>query len=127
MKTIVLLLATLVLAGCGLFEPRVEYKYVNKPVLVCPSPQDLNGGEPVPEIPELEIYKLTTNSTDGEVARAYAISIKQLNGQVDVLREIVDSYDRTSAEYKKLKDVMDALYPTNSAGTIQFDEKSTNR
>lgn len=98
------------LVGCA-HDPKIVYKYVSKPVLVCPSPQELNGGNPIPEITDLEIYKLTPDSTPGEVARAYEITIKQLQGQVQVLRELVDSYDHTSKEYEKLKGVLDTLYP----------------
>jgi len=126
MKHIILIITIVILTtGCSLFETKTvtEYKYVNKPVLVCPSPSDLNAGKPIPSAPLLAIYQLTPNSTDGEIARAYEISVEQLRGQVEILRTIVDSYDRTSAEYKKLKSIMEALYPTGSAGTVKFGKE----
>lgn len=113
-KLMLILIIAIALSACGKTNIKTEYRYVNKPVLVCPSPQDLNGGVPIPGNPVLAIYSLDENSTDGEIARAYEITVRQLQGHVDILREIVNSYDRTSQEYKNLKKVMDTLYPENS-------------
>jgi len=123
MRNIILAIVIVVVtSGCSMFETKTvtKYEYVNKPVLVCPSPQELNEGKPIPTLDALEIDNLQKEATDGEVARAYVISVKQLEAQLEILQTIVDGYDNTSAEYKKLKAVMDALYPTGSAGTVKF-------
>jgi len=123
MARIILLLITAVLiAGCGQKRLKTEYEFVDKPVLVCPSPQELNGGNPVPYRPFLEIHNLTDDSTPGEVARAYEVTIKQLQGYSEVLHKLLSSYDRQSVEYKKLKAIVDTLYPEGTSIPAQFGE-----
>lgn len=113
-----------VLSGCGLFsEPKVEYKYVNKPVPVCPPPHELNGGKPVEKQIHLAIFDLTENSSDDEVSKAYQVSIKQLQGHVDVLYNLLMSYDRTSAEYQNLKRLLDTMYPDGSISQPKTESK----
>ena len=118
-RIIIAILAIVLISGCGSNPPKVEYKYVSKPVLVCPPPADMNNGEMVPTRPKLAIFELTADSTDGEVARAYEITIKQLQGHTEVLQEIIDGYDKTSREYEKIKAVMDALYPDGGSARPQ--------
>ncbi len=111
MNIVLALVMVVFLVGCSASKVKTEYKYINKPVLVCPAPSELNGGENVPAVPSLEIYKLNPSSSDGEVARAFQLSIIQLKGHIELLRNIIDGYDKTSKEYEKLKGIMDAMYP----------------
>ena len=118
---ILLILAGLAITGCG-GKKLTDYQYVDKPVLVCPTPQELNGGNPVPYQPDLEIFNLTKASTPGEVAIAYEITIKELQGYSEVLYKLLQSYDRTSEEYKKLKAIVETLYPNGTDIPAQFGE-----
>ena len=122
-KTTLVLVLALIVAGCGTSGRKLtEYEYVDRPVLVCPTPQELNGGNPVPYQPDLEIYNLTKDSTPGEVARAYRITIKQLQSYSEVLHKLLSSYDRQSEEYKKLKQIIETLYPEGTSIPAQFGE-----
>lgn len=110
-------------AGCGgSAKQKVRYEYIDKPVLVCPTPQELNNGEVVPHRPNLAIFGLHAESTPGEVAKAYQITIKELQGYSEVLYTLLQSYDRTSEEYKKLKAIVDTLYPNGTDIPAQFGE-----
>ena len=77
-RIIFLIVIGVLIAGCGTKRAQTEYEFVDKPVLVCPTPQELNGGNPIPYRPHLEIYNLTDDSSAGEVSRAYEITIKEL-------------------------------------------------
>ncbi len=48
--------------------------------------------------PILETSKLTVTSSDGEVVRAYRITIEQLIGYSTSLEKIVETYDKLSRE-----------------------------
>lgn len=48
--------------------------------------------------PLLETSKLDVTSTDGEVVRAYRVTIEQLIGYSTSLEKIVETYDRLSRE-----------------------------
>lgn len=113
----------MLVVGCGEKRMETRFKEVSKPILVCPTPQELNDGNPIPYQPELEIHRLNRESTPGEVAKAYQITVKQLQGYSEVLHKLLSSYDRQSEEYKKLKTIMDALYPEGTEIPPKFDER----
>lgn len=48
--------------------------------------------------PILETSKLTVTSSDGEVVRAYRVTIEQLIGYSTSLEKIVETYDKLSRE-----------------------------
>jgi hypothetical protein len=48
--------------------------------------------------PLLETSKLTVTSSDGEVVRAYRVTIEQLIGYATSLEKIVETYDNLSRE-----------------------------
>lgn len=48
--------------------------------------------------PLLETSKLDVTSTDGEVVRAYRVTIEQLIGYSTSLEKIVETYDKLSRE-----------------------------
>jgi hypothetical protein len=121
-RIIFLIVAIILVTGCGQKRLETEYEFVDKPVLVCPTPQELNGGKPVPYRPELEIHSLKDGASAGEVARAYEITIKQLQGYSEVLHKLLSSYDRQSEEYKKLKAIVDTLYPQGTSIPAQFGQ-----
>ena len=72
-----------------MIKPKTEYVYVNKPVASCP-------GTPIPARPNLDIYGLTDKSSDGEVVRAYELSIKQLQSHIEQLETLLDRYNHLS-------------------------------
>jgi len=116
----IIILVALMMVGCGQKRVQTKFQDVSKPILVCPTPQELNGGNPVPYRPHLEIYNLNAESTPGEVAKAYQITIKELQGYSEVLYKLLSSYDRQSEEYKKLKAIMETLYPEGTEIPAEF-------
>ena len=105
----------LVLSGCSILKPTIvtEYRFVDKPVLACPSPVALNNGVPIVR-PALEIHEIPQDASDGEVARAYTLSVRRLQGYAQELEILLNSYDNTSKEYENLQRLMNTLYPAGS-------------
>lgn len=103
MDKIIVLIFLLFLVGCGT-NPIVETKvqYVNKPILYCPEPPNI-------EHPTLLIDKLTEHDKNnhGVVAQAYKATIKQLLNYITELELIIAQYDKTSKDYKELKEKLD--------------------
>lgn len=106
-KVTLIILASLMLTGCGVFKTRIETdtKEVLIPVISCPAP-------PVVGRPELPIQTMTPEQkqSDGEVVKHYKATVKALLDYSEALEAVVDHYDginkmtedvRTQLEKKK--------------------------
>jgi len=93
-----LIFCILFLSGCSVFKAKVEYVEVSYPILVCPAP-------PKMEMPSLYISKLTKADYKnyGKISKYYDITIEQLVSYIKSLEMVIDRYDKTSDEYKKLE------------------------
>lgn len=98
-KIIILLFLSLTLIGCSSTpERQIEIQYVDKPVLYCPAPnwEQLST-------PELAITDITDSTPDGEVAKRYKATIKQLQDYVDMLVIELKKYDDANQTLKDMK------------------------
>lgn len=97
-KTILAIVTTILLSSCSIPKIATDTTPVQVPLLYCPAPPDRIR-------PLLAIHSLTNEqlASDGELVKAYAISISQLQGHVAELEAVLDSYDRTNAAYEDLR------------------------
>jgi hypothetical protein len=92
------------LSGCSLFQSKTEYVKVSYPVLICPEP-------PLVERPNLFINELTMDDRENykKVAQYYDITLQQLTHHISVLETILERYNKTSVEYKKIQDEFEQM------------------
>jgi hypothetical protein len=94
LKNIIILVMSLFIVGCGTTKTITEYRDVRTPVYIIPKP-------PKESRPELAIEQVTPQQKDdlGELAKAYKLSVKQLQQYVERLEKIIDTYDKNSGEH----------------------------
>jgi hypothetical protein len=92
-KYIAIMFMALSLVACKDQPTRVEYKDKDVPVYITPAP-------PVVPRPDLAINHLTDKQKDdtGELAKAYAVSLKQVMQYACKLENIVDTYAKLAAQ-----------------------------
>lgn len=98
-KLIILAILSFSMTGCGMFswgkkpEPETEIEYVEvaKPVSNVPMP-------PNTDCPDLEIEKTKTDASDGEVAKAYRITVEQLRDCSQLREKVIDKYREIAEE-----------------------------
>lgn len=90
-KIITLLVASILLVGCGMFPTRIEYVEKKVPIAVVPAP-------PVVPAPDYDLDDLTDEQRllIGVVAKAYAIDLSMCMSYAGILEEIVDTYRELS-------------------------------
>lgn len=95
------LLVVLGLVGCGSspIKTRTETVEVFKPVLYCPSPNWNELDRPSP----LAIKGITPQTSAGEVAKFYTITIIQLQEYITRLEKTLQQYDDTNQAYEELR------------------------
>ena len=107
-KTIAVIAAALLLAGCngGQNVRDIEVQEVKVPFLYCPAP-------PRVQRPVLVIESLSPadRADPGKVAQAYKASFIQLRGYTENLEQILKQYDATSQEFDDLRNQMREMYP----------------
>lgn len=95
LKIIAPLTLLITLTGCGAFdrEPETVTEYQEKAVPVYSVPEP-------PEVPRpsLELEKVDEDSSDGEVAKAYAISVMQLTDYTRLLEKVINKYREMAEE-----------------------------
>lgn len=92
MKYLLLILISLILAGCNPFI-RTEYREYPVPVYTVPAPPSI-------ERPQLPIHSLTSEDREDsdKVIRAYIVSIRLLLNYSYAMEKIWDKYNRLSEE-----------------------------
>ena len=101
-RVILAMFAVLLMAGCASNPPvklRTETVEVFKPILYCPAPnwEGLDAPDP------LAIEPITDETSDGEVAKRYKATVKQLQDYTERLEEALKKYDSTSEAYEELE------------------------
>jgi len=111
MKTVTVLAAVLLLAGCGVFGPAqppridVEYQELLTPVSNVPMP-------PPTDCPKDALITLDSEKAknDGEVAKAYRISILQLRECSALRQKVLDKYrEIATQDAKKIDEITSSV------------------
>jgi type IV pilus biogenesis protein CpaD/CtpE len=93
-KEIVITITIALLSACAVAPPaKIVYQEVKIPIIVVPAP-------PKFERPVLEIDKLSDlqKEDEGQLAKAYVITIKQLEDYSDRQQQSIDKYDDLSKQ-----------------------------
>jgi len=84
-------LISLTLSACSSLSANKPKEQI---IMHCPSPQ-------LPEKPKLEIEKLNAKASEGEVLRAYGVSLEQTINYSNTLENIINNYK--NLEYVPIK------------------------
>jgi hypothetical protein len=107
-KKLLILCVSLILVGCQTTPtPNTVYKDVKIPSYIVPKPPKI-------ERPQLAIETITPEQQkeQGELVKAYTLTIKQLEQYVVGLEKIITRYDEVSGEHDTKPDLM--LVPSAS-------------
>ena len=103
-RVITIVLAALLLTGCGTVWTKPEVLEKQAPILVCPAPT-------LVERPSLHIDRITPETSDGKVVILYQATVKQLQSYAEDLAEQLQFYLDTSKEYEALRQRLGVLVP----------------
>ena len=108
-KLITILLASVLLVGCGPDRVKTETIEVKVPILYCPAP-------PVIERPNLSIHTMTAEQlkNDGEVAKHWKATAIDLMGYAKELEIGLGTYLDINMSYGELKLKMESIEQDNS-------------
>ena len=113
MKLPILCLCVILISGCSIFNKdriviQTEVQEVQVPLLYCPAPPSIVR-------PVLELNELTDAqfAHDGELAKAYAVTILQLIGYASELEQSLETYDGTNLAYEELRLQLEAELTEN--------------
>jgi hypothetical protein len=117
-KIAIAVIACSVLSACATTSPKIVYVDKPTPVIVTPEP-------PVLLRPGLEVNNLTTSQkeSDGEIAKAYVISVDQLIEYSSILEEIIEQYRKLSKLTTEQREKLDKAILKNievSGGTKTY-------
>lgn len=98
-RVILIALLIIILVGCGSnpVKTETEVQRVEVPILYCPAPEDVQR-------PQLAIETITEDDTDGEIAKKYKATIKQLQSYSKQLEAQLDEYNNTNQSYEQLRE-----------------------
>lgn len=95
---ITILLFALFVVGCGSnpVKKETEVQQVNKPILYCPAPQNI-------ERPQLATETIKAEDSSGEIAKKYKAAVRQLLDYSKQLESQLNRYDQTNEAYQQLR------------------------
>lgn len=124
MRTIIAtLLAIPLLAGCaGQMQYAVKTVIVDKPVLVCPAPPQLDNYD-------FEVSKLKPEDAKdpGKVAQAYKADMLYLRRMEGVYKDIIKKYSDAADEAAKARAEVDKIFQNNQEAIKNAQPTSENK